>query len=111
MSLYNILSLLFGSGTLVTLVTYFRTRFKANEQKTEAVCLGVQALLRDRLIQSYNHYAEKGYAPIYAKENFENMWQQYHNLGANGVMDETHKKFLALPNRRPDYEDQDRDNY
>ena len=102
MSWYNILSLLFGSGILVTIVTYFRTRFKANEQKTEAVCLGVQALLRDRLLQTYNHYSDKGYAPIYAKENFENMWVQYHNLGVNGVMDEIHEKMLSLPDRRPD---------
>ena len=45
----------------------------------------------------YNHYQEKGYAPIYARENFENCWKRYHALGANGVMDDIHKKFLALP--------------
>lgn len=100
MSLGNVLTLLFGSGLLITVGKYFINRFKANEEKTEAVCLGVQALLRDRLIQSYNHYSDKGYAPIYAKDNFENMWNQYHNLGANGVMDEIHEKFKELPDRR-----------
>ena len=100
MTVSNLLTLLFGSGLLVSVGRYFMGRFKANEQKTEAVCLGVQALLRDRLIATYNHYLEKGYAPIYAKENFENMWTQYHNLGANGVMDEIHEKFKDLPDRR-----------
>ena len=104
MSLANILSLLFGSGLLLSLGKYLLARIKANDQKTEAVCLGVQALLRDRLYQSYNHFSDKGYAPIYARENFENMWNQYHNLGANGVMDDLHEKFLELPDRPPEEE-------
>lgn len=94
---YQIISLLFGSGILLTSGKYIVKRMSKTEAKTEAVCLGVQALLRDRLIQTYNHYNEKGYAPIYAKENFENMYQQYHSLGKNGVMDEIHEKFKALP--------------
>ena len=36
-------------------------------------------------------------APIYARENFENMYQRYHNLGANGVMDDYYKKFMEIP--------------
>lgn len=65
--------------------------------KTKAVCLGVQALLRSQMIHDYNHYRERGFAPIYARENFENVWRQYHNLGANGVMDDLHEKFMELP--------------
>ena len=68
-----------------------------NEKKTESVQLGVQALLRDRLYYNYMKYAEKGYAPLYARENFENMYKQYHILGANGVMDDIYRKFMALP--------------
>lgn len=102
MTFYQIISLLFGSGLLTGIISYFYKLIKENEKKTEAVCLGVQALLRDRLIQTYNHYSDKGYAPIYAKENFENMWTQYHNLGVNGVMDDTHEKFMQLPLRECD---------
>lgn len=97
--LISLLSLLLGSGLLVSIIRHFTNRIKASEKKTEAVCLGLQALLRDRLIATYNCYSEKGYAPIYIKENFENMWIQYHNLGANGVMDEIHEKFKHLPDR------------
>lgn len=93
----SIFSLFFGSGLLITVGRYFLNRIKANDQKTEAVCLGVQALLRNQMIHEYNKWIEKGYAPIYAKENFENMWTQYHNLGANGVMDEIHVTFMHLP--------------
>ena len=98
--LLTILTFLFGSGALVTLGRYFLKRIKANDEKTEAVKLGVQALLRDRLIDKYNEYTEKGYAPIYAKQNFENMWEQYHKLGKNGVMDEMHETFNHLPTEK-----------
>ena len=97
MTLYQILSLLFGSGLLITILTAVWKRIKQNESKTESVQLGVQALLRDRLYSTYLKYAEKGYAPIYARENFENMYKQYHILGANGVMDDIYHKFMALP--------------
>ncbi len=97
MTLYQILSLTFGSGLLITILTAVWKKIKANEKKTESVQLGVQALLRDRLYSTYMRYSEKGYAPIYARENFENMYNQYHILGANGVMDDIYRKFMALP--------------
>ena len=97
MSLYQILSLLFGSGLLTAILTAVWKKIKNNEKKTESVQLGIQALLRDRLYHTYMKYTEKGYAPIYARENLENMYQQYHTLGANGVMDDVYKKFMALP--------------
>ena len=62
-----------------------------------AVKKGVQALLRSQMIADYNKWSEKGYAPIYARENFENCWKRYHALGENGVMDDLHEKFLDLP--------------
>lgn len=97
MNLYQILSLAFGSGLLVTILTAVWRKIKANEKRTEALKLGVQALLRDRLYKYYNKYSELKYAPIYAKENFENIYKQYHNLGNNGVMDDIYRKFMELP--------------
>ena len=58
---------------------------------------GVQAMLRDRLLQGYRHYEEKGYADYDDRSNMENMYNAYHNLGKNGVMDSMHDKFLKLP--------------
>lgn len=80
---------------------------KENEDKiaksnveTEAVKLGMQALLRSQMINDFNRWSDKGYAPIYARENFENCWTQYHKLGANGVMNDIHDKFMELPPQR-----------
>lgn len=65
--------------------------------KIRAISKGVQALLRDRLIQGYKHYRDIGYADEDDRANLENVYVQYHNLGANGVMDDLRSKFLALP--------------
>lgn len=92
MSLYQILSL-FGFGGIGISVVVFL--FK----QVKGIRLGTQALLRAQLITDWNRYSKQGYAPIYARENFENVYQQYHNLGANGVMDDIRSKFLALPDR------------
>ena len=94
------ISILFGSGILVAVVKFLYSKIKLTEKKTESVQLGIQALLRDRLYQTYSHYSDKGYAPLYARENFENMYNQYHNLGANGVMDDLYDKFMDLPLER-----------
>lgn len=58
---------------------------------------GVQALLRDRLLQGYKFYRAQGWADEDDRTNLENVYIQYHNLGANGVMDDLRSKFLALP--------------
>lgn len=65
--------------------------------QTKAVKKGVQALLRDRLIQGYKYYTAQGWADVNDRSNMENVYQQYHALGANGVMDDLRKKFLELP--------------
>lgn len=79
---------------LLPAIKFIFKRLRANDR-------GVQALLRDRLIQSYNHYSDKGYAPIYARESWENMYIQYHNLGENGVMGDLRTKFMSLPTEKP----------
>lgn len=67
------------------------------ERQNKAIMLGVQAILRDRLLQGYRHYIDKGFAEYDDRENMENIYTQYHALGANGVMDDMRDKFRSLP--------------
>ena len=67
------------------------------ERQNKAIILGVQAILRDRLLQGYRHYIDKGFAEYDDRENMENIYAQYHALGANGVMDDMRDKFRSLP--------------
>lgn len=94
MTVYQWLCLLGVPAILAAFVKYIMSQIKG-------IKLGVQALLRAQMIADYNKWEDRGYAPIYARQNFENCWQQYHNLGVNGVMDDLHKKFLELPTEPP----------
>ena len=67
----------------------------------KALKRGVQALLRAQMINDYNKWSERSYAPLYARQNFENLWVQYEALGENGVMADLHDKFLKLPTEPP----------
>ena len=68
----------------------------------KGIKLGVKALLRSMMISEYNKAMDKGYARIYSKENFQNCWEQYHAIkGPNGVMDDLHDKYMALPTEPP----------
>lgn len=92
-----IISIISASGIFGIITKAILVRLGKQETRQKAVEMGVQALLRDRMLHSYNKYIEVGYAPIFAKENFENMYQQYHGLGGNGVMTQLHAEFMELP--------------
>ena len=67
------------------------------DKRNEIIKRGVQALLRHDLYEIYNHWIKKGYCPNDVKNDVENMYNQYHNLGKNGVMDSMYHELLALP--------------
>lgn len=101
MTVYQWLCLFSVPALILMIVKYMLNQIKQNRKDTEAVKLGLQALLRSQMFSDYNKYSEKGFAPVYARDNFENCWKQYHSLGANGVMDDLHEKFLDLPTEAP----------
>lgn len=93
MSVYNWLCLLGVPSMLVSLFAFIKAQWTVNK----AMKAGLQAILRDRLLQSYRYFSGKGYAEPEDRTNFENMWKQYEALGENGVMEDIHNKFMALP--------------
>ena len=93
MSIYQWLCLLGVPSLIAAFVGYAVNQAR----QVRAVKLGMQALLRAQMVGDWNKWSEKGWAPIYARQNFENCWKQYHSLGANGVMDDIHRRFLELP--------------
>lgn len=97
MTIYNWLCLLGIPSAVATIVSFILARLKKMKSDQDALKSGVQALLRQEMIKDYNKWSEKGYAPIYVRENFINVYEQYHSLGANGVMDDMKDKFMQLP--------------
>lgn len=76
-------------------------RLKSEQQKNEAISAGVQALLRENLVDNFNKYTEKGYCPIYAKESIKKVYAAYHGLGGNDVATELYKKLLDMQENDP----------
>lgn len=61
-------------------------KYKQADARQKAVELGVQALLRDRIVQSYYHYEERGWITLQGLENVNAMYKEYHALGGNGTV-------------------------
>ena len=105
MSFYQWLCLL-GVQGIITLILSRVISKKLNtadakaeqaKRETAAIAEGVKALLRDRLLQGYKHYIEKGWADMDDRANMENVWRQYHALGGNGDMNDLRRTFRHLP--------------
>ena len=67
-------------------VGYLYKKYKQADARQKAVELGVQALLRDRIVQSYYHYEERGWITLHGLENVNAMYKEYHALGGNGTV-------------------------
>lgn len=67
---------------------------------------GLQVILKNDLKTNYDNWIRKGYAPLDVKDDLERMYQVYHSLGANGVMDAHRAKFLTLPTSKEQKEKQ-----
>ena len=105
MSVYQWLCLLGVQGVITLILSWVISKklntadAKAEQAKREtaAIAEGVKALLRDRLLQGYKHYIEKGWADMDDRANMENVWRQYHALGGNGDMNDLRRTFRHLP--------------
>lgn len=74
-----------------------RDQLKQEQAKNEAIAEGVQALLRESIVTSYNKHLDRGFCPIYAKESLKKVYKAYHNLGGNDVATSLYKKVLEMP--------------
>lgn len=61
----------------------------------------LQATLRHDLHKTADKWLTKGYCPISDKEDFDNIYNKYHSLGKNGVMDDIYEKVMELPVTKP----------
>lgn len=75
---------------------FVSTKFKKNKKKDLAIEQGVQALLRNEIIRRYREFETKGEISILDKENLEEMFEQYKNLGGNGTVKKMMDELLNL---------------
>ena len=81
---------------LGSLIGFLSTKLKKNKEKDMAIETGVQALLRNEIIRRYREFGSKGEISILDKENLEEMFVQYKNLGGNGTVKKMMDDLLNL---------------
>ncbi len=93
----HVLNLVLGG-----VISYIFALYRQKKKENDALKAGLQALLRDRIIQAYNHYVQdKGWIPIYAKESIDACYKSYEALGNNGVIDNLMQQLNELQNYPP----------
>ena len=76
---------------------------KYMDEMRQAIMRGTQSLLRDRLLQGFHFFKKRGMVTYGEASSYQNMYEAYHSLGKNGVMDEIYHEFQQIP-IRPDSE-------
>ena len=79
-----------------------RTNVKQLEETDEMLRTAIRAILRKDIINAYDKYTQKGWAPVYVKDNVQEMYESYHNLGGNGTVTHLMGEFMELPTRKED---------
>ena len=83
---------------LGSVLTYFTTRWSKTLAKINKLEFGIQALLRDRMLQMFSYYKEKGKkVPLRERESFEVMYKAYTENEGNSFMPDVRDEFLELP--------------
>ena len=94
----SIVMFLLGSA-----LTYFFGKWSKIFEKIDCLEMGVQAILRDRMLQMHKYYAIKK-VPIPQREvdSFESMYEAYKKLpGANGYVDDVRHEIIDVMPHEP----------
>ena len=71
---------------LTALMGYVVWVLKNQKKDRDANSKGTMLLLRVQLIEYHAKYMQLGEIPSYAYENFCEMYEEYHELGGNGMV-------------------------
>ena len=84
------------AGGLCGWLRLLRRRLRQTDQRQQATEQGIRALLRDRIVQAYYHYSERGWITLHGLENVEALYREYHALGGNGPVTKLVEDLRAL---------------
>lgn len=73
---------------------------KKHREQAEKNDTGIMLLLRIQLVEYHDKYMKAGTIPTYAYENFLDMYEAYHALGGNGLIEKMHDEIEDLNLKR-----------
>ena len=77
---------------LTSLMGYIVWLLKRQKNDRDANSRGTMLLLRVQLIEYHDKYMKLGEIPSYAYQNFQEMYDAYHQLGGNGMVTKNEKR-------------------
>lgn len=86
------------------LMGYIVWLLKQQTKDRNAYEKGIMLLLRVQIIEYHDKYMRTGTIPTYAYDNFEDMYNCYHDLGGNSMADKMHKEINELHLRNKETE-------
>lgn len=95
----HLIEWLFSAGYIILAILY-RNLFKKLQKshaENQALRDGVQALLRQQIIDFCLRYEDQKAAPVWAKQAEEKAYKAYEALGGNDVAHAMHDRFMQLP--------------
>ena len=92
---------LIATGIFSWRLNTMKCRVLKTSAEFEALKLGQQALLRDRIIQAYNKYIEQTWIPIYSMDSINKLFAAYKGLGGNGTIKDLIEELKDLPKHPP----------
>jgi hypothetical protein len=89
------------SALILALATYLINKIRKDRKREcdsqRNVASGIQAMLRDRIIQKCEYYIRKGFCSSDDKTVLEKMFKPYTALGGNDVAKKIYEHAMELP--------------
>lgn len=99
MIILNIMAILGFPTVFVMLSALFKKVGKYSGQ-IKILMSAQQAQMRSQLLKDYYKYVERKFVYEAELEDWENLYQNYHSLGANGIMDKRRDTLMNLPTKK-----------
>lgn len=95
------------AGCLISVLTACLTAGKRRSQRQKASEDGLQCLLRQEIIATYEKWHHAGFCPLYVKESMKRMYSAYHKLGGNDIATGLYLEMMQMETNKEETEECD----
>ena len=74
-----------------------KVKFERDAAEQKLTKEAIKAMLRNQMLGSFNRSEERGYIGDWDRDNFEQLFSIYTELGGNSYMHTVHEKILRMP--------------
>lgn len=87
----------FGFGIVISVITFMYRKISYYYAVMNSTKNGVKVLLKVEIIRRYDEYKKLEYISFFEKEIITDLYQEYKNLGGNGVIEDVIDDISEIP--------------